>query len=120
VKSDGKAVTIVPRDGARTRLFIAPAGLWLTLDAGKIAAARFDPSSGQVALTLDGATKFTPSARLRIESTSKSADGLEDYVPTARLSKARGAYIVRLAGQPKEILLDRAKARPCSSMNETR
>ena len=34
VREEGEARILLPRDGFRTRVFIAPAGLWLTLDAG--------------------------------------------------------------------------------------
>jgi hypothetical protein len=45
-------VRIEPKDGARTRLFIAPAGAWLTLEAGKIDAAEYTPATGELTLTL--------------------------------------------------------------------
>jgi hypothetical protein len=97
VAQDDGAVTIVPRDGARSRLFIAPAGLWLTLDSGKIRSARFDPKTGRVNLTLDPADQFTPVARLRIERTLKS---VRDYFPSLRLPSMRGAYVKRLEKSP--------------------
>jgi hypothetical protein len=98
VTRNGNMVTVTPRDGARTRLFIAPAGLWLTLDSGRIQSARFDPDSGRVTLTLDPADRITPAARLRIERTLKSA-GI--YRPRGtRLPLVRGAYLVRLGKSP--------------------
>ncbi len=63
-------VTILPRDGARSRLFIAPAGLWLTLQAGKIAAADYAPATGIVTLTLDPRTAMTPQALVMLEKTT--------------------------------------------------
>ena len=102
----GRAVTIVPHDGARTRLFIAPAGLWLTLDSGKIAAARFDPVSGRVGLTLDRADSVTRSALLRVESTTGLA---EPYAPKEPLTQARGGYVVGLRHNKIEVVLDRQR-----------
>jgi hypothetical protein len=102
VKESSSGIKIIPRDGARSRLFIAPAGLWLTLDAGKIASARFDPRSGRVSLALDQADRFTTAARLRIERTTDSA---RHYEPSRRLPVVRGAYVVRLAAAPTDLVL---------------
>src|SRR5688500_11068685 len=46
----GSIVSIVPRDGFRTRVFLAEAGLWLTLDAGKFARVDYDRNSGNVSV----------------------------------------------------------------------
>lgn len=69
VRVAADAVTIQPKDGARSRLFVAPAGLWITLDAGKIASARYAPATGAVTLTLDPRTAMTPRALIRLEKT---------------------------------------------------
>ncbi len=95
-------VTIVPRDGARSRLFIAPAGVWITLDAGKIAAARYTPATGRIALSLDPATTVTPAARLIVETTTA---GGRRYQP-ARGAFERGAYTVKLDGTPIDLKPD--------------
>jgi hypothetical protein len=102
VSKDPSGVTIVPRDGARSRLFIAPAGLWLTLDSGKIASARFEPRSGRITLTLDPAKQFTPTARLRVECTNECA---RRYEPASRLAFVRGAYMMRLPTAPADLVL---------------
>jgi len=69
VREAGDGIRIEPKDGARARLFIAPAALWITLQAGKIASAVYAPDSGRVTLTLDPATSATPSARIFVERT---------------------------------------------------
>ena len=66
----GGTVTVVPKDGARARLFVAPAGAWITLEAGKIASASYAPKTGEITLTLDPATPATPAARLFVEATT--------------------------------------------------
>src|SRR5215475_8483917 len=45
-------VTLIPHDSFRSRIFIAPAGLWLTLDAGTFDAVEFDPRTGTVRVGL--------------------------------------------------------------------
>jgi hypothetical protein len=102
VASDADTVTIVPRDGARSRLFIAPAGLWLTLDSGKIASARYDLRTGEVTLTLDRADRFTPAARLRAERTTTTA---RPYAPVRRLAVVRSAYVIPLSAAPTDLVL---------------
>jgi hypothetical protein len=57
-------------DSSRDRLFIAPLGLWITLDAGKIVSADFDTRKHKVTLHLAAATTYVPSARMRITETA--------------------------------------------------
>ncbi len=73
VREDGAAVEIVPHDGARTRLFVAPAGQWITLAAGTIAKARWLPATRRIELTLDPATATTPNAQLSVEAPAGGA-----------------------------------------------
>lgn len=93
---------IQPRDGARSRLFIAPAGLWLTLDSGKIRSARYDPRNGRITLLLDPANRFTPVARLRLVRTVETASA---YSPESPLPVVRGAYLVHLSKSTAKIEL---------------
>jgi hypothetical protein len=78
VREDGAAVEIVPHDGARTRLFVAPAGQWITLAAGTIARARWLPAMRRIELTLDPATTTTPVAHLSVEATTGGATYASD------------------------------------------
>ena len=73
VREEGGAVEIVPHDGARTRLFVAPAGQWITLAAGTIAKARWLPATHRIELTLDPATATTPVAHLSVEAPAGGA-----------------------------------------------
>src|SRR3546814_8974924 len=75
-------ISITPRDSARARLFIAPAGQWITLEAGKIARATYTPATGRIELTLDPADTHTPAARLFVEGTTDAARPMT--VPGAR------------------------------------
>lgn len=68
VRETPDAITIEPRDGARTRLFVAPAGQWITLAAGTIARARWLPATRRIELTLDPASATTPNAHLSVEA----------------------------------------------------
>jgi hypothetical protein len=102
LKQQGGTLHVEPRDSARTRLFVAPAGLWLTLEAGKIDAADYDPASGQVTLTLSGKERFTPAARLVVETT---VAGARTYAPDGGAKLERGAYTIRLSGSGTQVSL---------------
>jgi hypothetical protein len=99
----GGTLHVEPKDSARTRLFVAPAGLWLTLEAGKIEAADYDPASGQVTLTLAGKDRFTPAARLVAETT---VAGARPYALNGATLE-RGAYRIALATGGTRVTLTR-------------
>jgi hypothetical protein len=70
LENKGSHVRFTPKDGARRRLFVAPAGLWITLEAGRIRTATYETKSGNVVLTLDPARSAAPKARLLLETTT--------------------------------------------------
>lgn len=94
-------IHVEPRDGARSRVFVAPAGLWMTLEAGKIASFDFDPATRVVRLTLDPATAATPAARLFVETTTP---GGQAYRPD-RGTAERGGYTVPLSPGVTDVTL---------------
>ncbi len=110
-KAGGK-IEITPLDSFRSRLYLAPLGLWLTLDAGKFQKAVFDPKTGAVRLTLGAAEEFTPEARLRIEQPAQLA-GVGAYRPAPdgkqEFRQERGAYVLPLKQGATEIMLRPAK-----------
>ncbi|WP_136162711.1 DUF5695 domain-containing protein [Sphingomonas flavalba] len=102
VEQGRATVGIVPRDAFRNRLFIAPAGLWLTLDAGRFSRVDYAPASGQVTVRLDPAEPSTPTAYLRVETT---VAGKAAYRPASDTVKLRGAYVVPLTADGATITL---------------
>ena len=94
-------IRIQPKDGARTRLFVAPIGAWLTLEAGKIDAATYVPAAGKLTLTLAAKDAATPAARLIVEATTK---GAKAYRP-AGATLDRGAYTLPLGDGPTTVVL---------------
>ncbi len=107
--SRGSIVRVVPLDAFRSRLYLAPIGLWITLDAGRIQQAVFDRHTGVVRLTLAPATEFTSVARVRIEQPAKIA-GVGAYRPLGSLQFERGAWVVPLRSQQTEIVLRSGQA----------
>jgi hypothetical protein len=98
-EADG-VITLTPKDSARSRVFIAPAGLWLTLDAGKFASVRYAPKTGKVTVTFTAAATNAPTAWLNVATTTK--DG-KTY--TANMPSERGAYKITLSGNETTVEL---------------
>ncbi|HEU5351416.1 MAG TPA: DUF5695 domain-containing protein [Terracidiphilus sp.] len=109
LRRHGGSIRIEPLDAARMRLYLAPAGLWLTLDAGRIREAVYNPSTGVVRLRLDPATPVTRTARLRIAQPA-TIDGVGTYTPFGSLQKERGAWLVPLDAASTEVVLRTGQA----------
>ncbi|GBQ77049.1 hypothetical protein AA14337_0697 [Acetobacter malorum DSM 14337] len=65
-EGDG-SVTITPKDSARSRIFVADAGVFLTLESGKFESIHYNLASQDMDVTLAPAETWTPTARLRGE-----------------------------------------------------
>src|SRR5712692_320798 len=77
----------------RTRLCIASAGVWLTLDAGKFEDIEVNSRTGAMRAGFSPATEFLRAARLRIEQPSKNS-GAASYQPAKLLKQERGAHVI--------------------------
>ncbi len=62
-------IKLEPRDSARKRVFIAPIGLWVTLDAGTLNSVEYNAKSKEVSLFLDAADANTANAYLNLQNT---------------------------------------------------
>ncbi len=81
----GSVVEMELTTAAKSKVFIAPKKLWLTLDAGSFEKVAYNESTGEVTLTLGASTTHAPNAYLRIEG--------EVELP---YPKVRGAYEIAL------------------------
>jgi hypothetical protein len=95
VEVRGNRVTVEPRDSFRRRVYIAPRGLWLTLDAGRFERVELNTGTQSVRVGLSSADRFTPAALLRVEQPANVA-GVGRYRPVQELAQARGGYRVEL------------------------
>jgi hypothetical protein len=95
VRTDAAAAALTPLDSFRMRAYLAPLGLWLTLDAGRFERIELNAKSGVVRIELAAATQFTPAARLRVEQPAK-VKGVGSYTVSKPLSTERGTYVVPL------------------------
>lgn len=100
----GPTVEVTPLDSARSRVYLAPLGLWLTLDSGKFQKVEINRKTGAVRLALAPATSFLHEARLRIRQPAK-LPGVAMYLPAKQTRKERGAYVVPLSKEMRWILL---------------
>jgi hypothetical protein len=91
----GSVITVTPLDSFRSRVYVAPLGLWLTLDAGTFKNVEVNSRTGVVRVGLTEASEVTPAAHLRIEQPAK-INGVGTYQPVSSLESERNAYIVPL------------------------
>jgi len=99
VEENSSGIRLIPKDSARTRLFVAPEKAWLVLEAGRLAEARYEPGSGEIELLLEPADDHTPAARLIVAGSHR---------PTSALAQEREAYVIPLTGSETHIRLARA------------
>jgi hypothetical protein len=95
VKVDSDWVKVQLLDSFRTRVYVAPRGLWLTLDAGTFESVEVNPRTHAVRVGLSSATQYTPLARLRLEQPAKMT-GIGTYRPSGGFSFEREAFSVPL------------------------
>ena len=89
-------IEVRPRDSFRQRVFLAPAGLFLTLDAGTFESVAFETKTGAVRVTLSPAKPNTPRARLRLETT---AAGKARYATEKAFGPEAGASTITLGAE---------------------
>jgi len=104
LKQEGEWIKVEPLDSFRMRIYLAPKGLWLTLDAGTFESVELNQRTNAVRIALSPASPFTPVARLRIEQPTK-IPGSGTYKPTRNFDQERGAFVVRLKKSPERIEL---------------
>jgi hypothetical protein len=104
LKIDGPKVRVQPLDAFRQRIYLAPAGLWLTLDAGRFEHVEFNADTLAVTVTFTPADAYTREARLRVEQPSKPV-GMGTYAPEGTLNFEREAYGVPLKATPTTVTL---------------
>jgi hypothetical protein len=95
VREAGGWVTVQTLDSLRRRVYIAPLGLYLMLDAGTFESVSINPATKAVRVTLSPAVEFNPRALLRIDQPAR-VTGVGTYQPVRTLPSERGAFVVEL------------------------
>ena len=102
VQIKGDLVKIIPLDSLRQRIYIAPLGLWLTLDAGKFAEIEINQKTNSVRVGFAPKNLNTKQARLRLEQPAK-IDRIGIFHPTKTLNFEREAFTIPLENATKWI-----------------
>jgi hypothetical protein len=102
VRREGRAVEVRPQDSFRKRVFLAPIGLYLTLDSGRFDSVRFDPGTGRVTVRLDPRDEITRTARLRVQTPTP---GKAKYQPIKVLPFVADAFEIPLGSEVTSVLL---------------
>lgn len=108
VAVSGNWVNVQRLDSFRKRVYIAPAGLWLTLDAGTFEGIGINTRTDAVRVTLSRSDRFTPNARLRIQQPARVAVA-GTYAPRRRLVNDRDAFTIPLSKSTTTIELTSTK-----------
>ena len=95
VKDNHGVVTFTTLDSFRNRVFIAPLGLWLTLDAGHFSSVDYDSKNKTLKLHLAPQSDGVTVARLRVEQTANPPGALHYQAPASWKTDA-GAYVLPL------------------------
>jgi hypothetical protein len=95
-------------DSSRKRLFLAPLGLWITLDAGKIVSADYDTHKHTVALNLAATSPYVPAARMRITET-ESKPGTPAWKIASHTTVDAGETVIPLSSGKTTVTLEQAK-----------
>jgi hypothetical protein len=106
VRAGAAKVMLTPLDSFRQRVYLAPIGLWLTLDAGRFERVELNPKTGQVRIAFAAADPFTPAARLRIEQPIEqpaAGNGVGKYGTARHFEIERDAYVIPLGATATEV-----------------
>lgn len=103
VTASGHVVDLQPRDSLRQRVYLAPLGLWLTLDSGRFQRIVYDTAKKTVLLELEPADAMTTRALLRVEQ-PVTIPGAGHFAPKENLPLVRGAFAVPLGPVPATIV----------------
>jgi len=95
VRVDGDWIKLKPLDAFRRRVFVAPLGLWLELDAGTFDSVEIQSQTHVVRVGLSPATSFASNARLRMDQPARIA-GVDTYRIKETFATEHGAYSVPL------------------------
>jgi hypothetical protein len=105
LEDEAGIIRVRPRDAFRRRVYVAPLGLWLTLDAGRFRDVEIDVPGRVVRLGLEPADPYTPAARLRIQQPAEIG-GVGRFLPRSDLKMERGAFVIELGPAETRITLD--------------
>ncbi|MGQ1891088.1 DUF5695 domain-containing protein [Thermophagus sp. OGC60D27] len=99
--NEAEWITMELTTAARSKVFIAPAGVELSLDAGKFKTVSFHPESGEIKIVLDSRNEYTPKAFLQVKFTGDSENG--EYKVLKYSKNDRGIYSIPLKKKERTV-----------------
>ncbi|MEH3115178.1 DUF5695 domain-containing protein [Pedobacter terrae] len=87
----GNMINVKLTTAAKSSVYIAPAGLWISLDAGTIDEVVYDTTNGEIRLKLTKANEYMPNALLRLSQPAK-VNGTAVYSVKSKGTEKRGGY----------------------------
>jgi len=99
----GDVVKVDLTTASKSRIFIAPIGLWLTLDAGKCKTITYNAKNKQVCLELEPANSYTPYVFLKVEQIRSGE--IKKYELFGNAVSERDMYKIKLENKTKVIIL---------------
>lgn len=96
LKKGKNIVDVEITTAAKSSVYLAPIGLWISLDAGKIAAVRYDTLTGKVTLKLEKGDEYTTTAVIRLAQPAQIT-GIGTYEVKSVSTKERGASLISLS-----------------------
>ena len=93
---------------ARSRIYIAPVGLWLTLDAGRFKSVAYNEITKQIKIRFCPSDLYTPLAYLKIEQPAK-LKGVGVYTLKKSGVMQRGMWTIPLNSTGAEVVLEQLK-----------
>ncbi|KQM78061.1 hypothetical protein ASE74_15230 [Pedobacter sp. Leaf216] len=94
----GNTINVKLTTAAKSSVYVAPAGLWITLDAGTIEEVNYNTTNGEIGVKLSKANEYTPVAILRLSQPAK-VNGVGNYSVKNNKTGNRGAYKLPLANE---------------------
>ncbi len=104
----GKWVKTDITSASKSRVYLSPVGLWLTLDAGQFKSVSYNTETGAVKIEFERTDSFTNEAFLHIMTTS-SEKSTKEYDTSTLKTNERGSYSIPLKNEIKTIMLEQKK-----------
>lgn len=92
----GSIINVKLTTAAKSSVYIAPAGLWISLDAGTIDEVDYNTVNGEIRLKLAKANEYSPNALLRLSQPAK-LNGAGVYLVKSKGIEKRGGYEFQLS-----------------------
>ncbi|WP_293782759.1 DUF5695 domain-containing protein [uncultured Pedobacter sp.] len=103
----GQVINVKLTTAAKSSVYVAPAGLWINLDAGAIDEVAYNTVNGEIHLKLAKANEYTPNALLRLSQPAK-VNGAAVYSVKSKAMEKRGGYEFQLSkAHTTEIVLQK-------------